>query len=81
MAYSINQMLKAPGKINSGSVIFHDKAGKEIDIRALSGRSLREYRWEKTSMVFQGAMNSLSPVDVYKRQGVGLASIMARRGA
>ena len=43
-------------------------------IRALSGRSLREYRWEKTSMVFQGAMNSLSPVtkigkqlaDIYK---------------
>lgn len=62
LAYSINQMLKAPGKINSGSVIFHDKSGKDIDIRALSGRSLREYRWEKTSMVFQGAMNSLSPV-------------------
>ena len=67
-------MLKAPGKINSGSVIFHDKSGKGIDIRALSGRSLREYRWEKTSMVFQGAMNSLSPVtkigkqlaDIYK---------------
>lgn len=74
LAYSINQMLKAPGKINSGSVIFHDKSGKDIDIRALSGRSLREYRWEKTSMVFQGAMNSLSPVtkigkqlaDIYK---------------
>ena len=53
LAYSINQMLKAPGKINSGSVIFHDKSGKDIDIRALSGRSLREYRWEKTPWCFR----------------------------
>ena len=68
LAYSINQMLKEPGKINSGTVIFHDKSGTDIDIRKLSGKALREYRWEKTSMVFQGAMNSLSPVTKIEKQ-------------
>lgn len=68
LAYSINQMLKSPGRINSGSVIFHDKDGTDIDIRALSGKELRRYRWEKTSMVFQGAMNSLSPVTKIEKQ-------------
>lgn len=74
LAYSINQLLKPPGTIKSGTVIFHDKSGEDIDVRALRGQSLRNYRWEKCSMVFQGAMNSLSPVtrigkqlgDVYK---------------
>ena len=74
LAYSINQLLKAPGHIKSGEVVFHDKSGEDIDVRALEGDALRKYRWEKCSMVFQGAMNSLSPVtkigkqlgDVYK---------------
>ena len=70
----VHAVQNATFELRRGSVIFHDKSGKDIDIRALSGRSLREYRWEKTSMVFQGAMNSLSPVtkigkqlaDIYK---------------
>ena len=74
LAYSINQLLKAPGKIQSGDVIFHDQSGTDIDVRKLKGDALRAYRWEKCSVVFQGAMNSLSPVtkigkqlaDVYK---------------
>lgn len=74
LAYSINQLLKPPGTITSGRVIFHDKNGSDIDVRSLQGQALREYRWEQCSMVFQGAMNSLSPVtriskqlgDVYK---------------
>lgn len=74
LAYSINQLLKPPGHISSGEVIFHDANGTDIDVRALNGKALRAYQWDKCSMVFQGAMNSLSPVtsigkqleDVYK---------------
>ena len=74
LAYSVNRLLKAPGRINSGEVIFHDRSGKDIDVRRLEGKALNDYRWAKISMVFQGAMNSLSPVtkigtqlgDVYK---------------
>lgn len=74
LAYSITQLLKPPGKVESGEIIFHDESGEDIDMRALKGRKLNAFRWDKCSMVFQGAMNSLSPVtkigkqlaDVYK---------------
>ncbi|WP_342023990.1 ABC transporter ATP-binding protein [Arthrobacter citreus] len=62
LAYGINQLLKPPAAIESGTVTFHDSSGSDIDILALSGEKLRSYRWDKTSMVFQGAMNSLNPV-------------------
>ena len=68
LAYSINRLLKAPGRINSGSVTFYDVAGETIDVLKLAGKKLREYRWDKTSMVFQGAMNSLSPVTKIGKQ-------------
>jgi peptide/nickel transport system ATP-binding protein len=61
-AYGINQLLKPPARISSGRVIFHDKSGSDVDVLALAGKSLRAYRWEKVSMVFQGSMNSLNPV-------------------
>lgn len=80
LAYSITKLLKAPGKVESGDIIFHDKSGEDIDMRALEGKALRDFRWEKCSMVFQGAMNSLSPVtkigkqlgDVYKTHCPGM---------
>lgn len=81
LAYSVNRLLKAPGRINSGEVIFHDCSGEDIDVRRLEGKALDDYRWAKTSMVFQGAMNSLSPVtkigkqlgDVYKIHCPGMS--------
>lgn len=74
LAYSINQLLKPPGVITSGSVTYHSRNGENIDVLALKDKALARYRWDKCSMVFQGAMNSLSPVtkigkqleDVYK---------------
>ncbi|KAB8162289.1 ATP-binding cassette domain-containing protein [Streptomyces sp. 3MP-14] len=61
-AYGINQLIRPPGTISGGSVTFHDSSGEDIDVLALTGRELRGYRWDKVSMVFQGAMNSLNPV-------------------
>lgn len=61
-AYGINQLLRPPALITGGSVIFHDASGVDIDVLALGGKALRAYRWDKVSIVFQGAMNSLNPV-------------------
>jgi peptide/nickel transport system ATP-binding protein len=62
LAYGITRLLKPPALITSGSVVFHSREGYAIDIAALSGEELRAFRWDKISMVFQGAMNSLNPV-------------------
>ncbi|KRA24181.1 ABC transporter ATP-binding protein [Microbacterium sp. Root61] len=62
LAYGINRLLKAPALMTSGEVIFHDAGGHDIDVVELREESLRTYRWDKVSMVFQGSMNSLNPV-------------------
>jgi peptide/nickel transport system ATP-binding protein len=62
LAYGIQRLLKAPAVITSGSVVFHDKSGEDIDISQLDIEEMRRFRWDKISMVFQGAMNALNPV-------------------
>jgi len=62
LAYGINRLLKPPALLTSGSVTFHDQGGDDVDVVALSGDALRGFRWDKVSMVFQGAMNALNPV-------------------
>lgn len=61
LAYGIQRLLKPPAVI-SGNVVFHDKGGDDIDITTLDTEELRAFRWDKVSMVFQGAMNALNPV-------------------
>ncbi|MFV0634535.1 ABC transporter ATP-binding protein [Demequina sp.] len=68
LAYGINRLLKAPALMTDGSVTFHDKSGTDIDVLALEGEDLRAFRWDKISMVFQGAMNSLNPVIKIRKQ-------------
>ena len=62
LAYGIQRLLKAPAVITSGSVVFHDAGGDDIDISRLDVEAMRQFRWDKISMVFQGAMNALNPV-------------------
>ncbi|MFK4852917.1 ABC transporter ATP-binding protein [Microbacterium sp. ZW T6_19] len=62
LAYGVNRLLKAPALMTSGSITFHDRSGIDIDVVGLDGEGLRAFRWDKISMVFQGAMNSLNPV-------------------
>ncbi|MBT2485314.1 MULTISPECIES: ABC transporter ATP-binding protein [unclassified Microbacterium] len=62
LAYGMNRLLKAPALMTSGEIVFHDRDGHDIDIVGLDGEGLRAFRWDKISMVFQGAMNSLNPV-------------------
>ncbi|PVE92291.1 ABC transporter ATP-binding protein [Microbacterium sp. TPD7012] len=68
LAYGMNRLLKPPALMTSGEIVFHDRDGHDIDIVGLDGDGLRAFRWDKISMVFQGAMNSLNPVIDVKAQ-------------
>ncbi|WP_062291705.1 ABC transporter ATP-binding protein [Demequina phytophila] len=62
LAYGIQRLLKPPAVITGGHTVFHDESGSDVDINALTPEQLRAFRWDKVSMVFQGAMNALNPV-------------------
>ena len=62
LAYGVQRLLRAPAVITGGSVTFHDASGADIDINALDVDAMQRFRWDKVSMVFQGAMNALNPV-------------------
>ncbi|WP_082096191.1 ABC transporter ATP-binding protein [Demequina flava] len=68
LAYGLNRLLKAPALMTDGGVTFHDREDGDIDVLALDGDGLRAFRWDKISMVFQGAMNSLNPVIKIRKQ-------------
>jgi len=62
LAYGVQRLLKAPAVITSGSVVFHDADGDDVNVGELGAEQMRRFRWDKISMVFQGAMNALNPV-------------------
>ena len=68
LAYGIQRLLKPPAVITSGEVLFHDASGEDIDVNSLDPEEMRRFRWDKVSMVFQGAMNALNPVVQIGRQ-------------
>jgi peptide/nickel transport system ATP-binding protein len=57
LGLSIMNLIEAPGRISGGCIEYNGE-----DILKMEERRLRRYRWEQVSMVFQSAMNSLSPV-------------------
>lgn len=57
IAFAIMQLLKGAANITSGEILFNGK-----NILAFDRNQLRTFRWEKTSMVLQSAMNNLNPV-------------------
>jgi peptide/nickel transport system ATP-binding protein len=62
LAYGVTRLLPPPGVISGGSVIYHPPSGEPYDVMSLTNAELRAFRWAETSIVFQGAMNSLNPV-------------------
>jgi peptide/nickel transport system ATP-binding protein len=62
LAYGLTRLLPPPGVISGGQVIYHSDDGEPVDVLSLSNEDLRAFRWAETSIVFQGAMNSLNPV-------------------
>jgi peptide/nickel transport system ATP-binding protein len=57
LAQAALRILQAPAVISGGRVLFEDR-----DLLSLSAEELRALRWKKVSMVFQSALDSLSPV-------------------
>jgi peptide/nickel transport system ATP-binding protein len=57
VAGAVMQILRPPGHIVSGSILFRGE-----DIVGKKEKELRRFRWRNVSMVFQSAMNALNPV-------------------
>ncbi len=57
LGYSIMRLIMPPGRIVKGKIILDG-----INILELDDEEMRDIRWRKVSMIFQGAMNSLNPV-------------------
>jgi peptide/nickel transport system ATP-binding protein len=57
LAYAITRLLRAPGVITGGQVLF-----RGIDLLTAGERELRGLRWNQIAVVLQSAMNALNPV-------------------
>lgn len=55
-------LLPTNGNIDSGTLKYTYRDGRQINIRDLSQRQMRQFLWSECSMVFQGALNALNPV-------------------
>lgn len=62
-ALAIMGMLPGNGYVDNGRIFFEGE-----DIIKKSEKQRQRYRWNKISMIFQGAMNSLNPVMKISRQ-------------
>ena len=66
LASSMLDAVVDPGEL-SGEITYYPEDGDPIDVLGLSHEELMQFRWEKISMVFQGAMSSFNPT--MKMQG------------
>ncbi len=62
-ALSLVRLLPSNARIVSGSIRYYG-----IDLVPKSAEALRRYRWREISIVFQGAMNALNPVQRLRDQ-------------
>ena len=63
MALAVTRLIKPPAEIAAGDVQF-----RGMNVLDMSREDLRRFRWSKVSLVFQSAMNSLSPVLTIRSQ-------------
>ncbi|MDF2630497.1 MAG: transporter binding protein [Symbiobacteriaceae bacterium] len=61
LASGILNLIKAPGRIAAGEVIYHTREGKSVDLRKLKEDEFAKYRWTNLTSVFQAAQNVLNP--------------------
>jgi peptide/nickel transport system ATP-binding protein len=82
MARSILQIVDAPGRIVSGSILLHRPDGASVDLARLHPRSraIRAVRGREIAMVFQEPMSSLSPVHTVGDQITELLRLHLRMG-
>ncbi|NGM70379.1 ABC transporter ATP-binding protein [Natronolimnobius sp. AArcel1] len=60
LASSLLDAVVTPG-VTLGEIIYRSTDGKSVDVLDLGEEELRKFRWEETSMVFQGALSSFNP--------------------
>jgi peptide/nickel transport system ATP-binding protein len=65
LAYGMTRLLRPPGRITAGKVLYRPDAGQPetvYDLLDLGIDELRRLRWREISIVFQSAMAALNPV-------------------
>ncbi|GGL94454.1 ABC transporter ATP-binding protein [Nakamurella endophytica] len=70
LAYAITRLLRPPGVITAGEVVFRpaDRPGGGMDLLSAGPAELRAIRWSEIAVVFQSAMHALNPVLTVERQ-------------
>jgi peptide/nickel transport system ATP-binding protein len=59
---SVMGLLAKPGRIESGEVLFRDRAGAVHDLARFNARQMRAMRGSEIAMIFQEPMTSLNPL-------------------
>jgi peptide/nickel transport system ATP-binding protein len=65
LAFGATRLLRPPGTITGGSVLFHpdpDQPHLTVDLLEADIEVLRRLRWRELAIVLQSAMNALNPV-------------------
>ena len=61
-ALSIMRLIKQPGRIKKGEVIYHSQRWGKVDLAAIPEKHMREFRGKELGMIFQEPLSSLNPV-------------------
>lgn len=59
---SIMRLVKSPGRITDGEIIYHSKKFGQVDLLKLKEDEIRLFRGNDIAMIFQEPMTSLNPV-------------------
>ena len=65
LVYGLTRLLRAPGVITGGQVLFNrgdDERPDIVDLTTANEKELRSVRWSEISVVLQSALNALNPV-------------------
>jgi peptide/nickel transport system ATP-binding protein len=63
VALSVMRLVPPPGRIIGGKILLEGK-----NVIEMSDDEVRDYRWKRVSIIFQGAMNALNPVMTVGKQ-------------
>ncbi len=67
LSTGIINCITSPGEIVAGEIKFFDD-DEVINVEKLNAKEINAFRWEKVSMVFQGAQSSLNPLMTIEKQ-------------
>ncbi|MFD9701649.1 ABC transporter ATP-binding protein [Lentzea sp. NPDC059081] len=79
LAYGMTRLLPPPGVVAGGEVLYHLDDGKSVDLLRIRDADLRRLRWSEIAIVFQGAINSLNPVQRISTQLVDVVKAHSPR--